>query len=246
MSQNLPFLEVVMPAYMKGATIVESITRLRHVLDESSLDYAIHIVVDGPDVVTETELAPLIDSRIRMSVFPENMGKGSALRHGVSNSSAKFIAFLDADLDIHPESIVVGVKCLIESSEAALVCAYGSKFHPDSTVVYPRFRRVASSVYRFLVRILFRLDVQDSQTGLKVYQGDSIRQIVEHSVEQRFLFDLEVFSLLSKKGYNFTPIPVSLDYQYTSTIGAQAISRMFGETIRLAWRMRHVESNFVD
>jgi len=246
MSQNLPFLEVVMPAYMKGATIVESITRLRHVLDESGLDYAIHIVVDGPDVVTETELAPLINSRIRMSVFPENMGKGSALRHGVSNSSAKFIAFLDADLDIHPESIVVGVKCLIESSEAALVCAYGSKFHPDSTVVYPRFRRVASSVYRFLVRILFRLDVQDSQTGLKVYQGDSIRQIVEHSVEQRFLFDLEVFSLLSKKGYNFTPIPVSLDYQYTSTIGAQAISRMFGETIRLAWRMRHVESNFVD
>ena len=244
MSQNSPFLEVVMPAYMKGTTIVEAVTRLRYVLERSAIDYAIHVVVDGPDAVTETELAPLIDSRIKMSVFPENMGKGSALRHGVSNSSAKFIAFLDAD--IHPESIVVGVNCLIESSEAALVCAYGSKFHLDSTVVYPRFRRVASSVYRLLVRILFRLDVEDSQTGLKVYEGDSIRQVMKHSVEQRFLFDLEVFSLLSKKGYNFTPIPVSLDYQYTSTIGAQAISRMFGETIRLAWRMRHVESNFVD
>ena len=180
MSQNSPFLEVVMPAYMKGATIVESVTRLRHVLDRSVIDYAIHVVVDGPDVVTETELAPLIDSRIRMSVFPRNMGKGSALRHGVSNSSAKFIAFLDADLDIHPESIVVGVECLIESSEAALVCAYGSKFHLDSNVVYPRFRRVASSVYRFLVRILFRLDVEDSQTGLKVYEGDSIRQVMKH------------------------------------------------------------------
>ena len=230
-------LEVIMPAYLKGGTIVESVTRLQKVLTESRIDFAIHIIVDGPDEVTEKAIMPLTGPRIRVSIFSENRGKGAVLHHGIRNSVSNYVAFIDADLDIHPDSIVVGLAHLQRSEDDFLVCAYGSKFHIDSNVEYPLFRKLASSFYRLLVRILFQLDVDDSQTGLKVFKTEAIQAVIDQSIEKRFLFDLEIFSLMAKKGYRFTPVPVALDYQYTSTIGMSAASSMISGTIRLALRM---------
>ena len=238
MSENQPFLDVIMPSYMKGSTIVQSVTRLRNVLSESSIDFMIHVVVDGPDDLTEKALRSIADYRLRVSVFPENKGKGSALRFGVSQSVSKYIAFLDADLDIHPNSIIIGLNSLEKSDDKYLKCAYGSKFHSDSKVDYPSYRKFASTVYRLFVRALFRLDVEDSQTGLKIFDALAIQGVIDQSLEQRFLFDLEIFSLLAKKGYRFVPIPVVLDYQYTSTIGLSATTLMIRETVGLAIRRR--------
>ncbi len=235
-------LEVIMPAYKKSGTIFETVVRLQSVLYEAGIDFKIHIVVDGPDELTVSALKPLENSQIRVSVCPVNRGKGSALRLGVSQSVSKYLAFLDADLDIHPESIIVGLRCLENSGSNGLVCAYGSKFSNGSTVTYPILRRLASRIYRLLVRVLFRLDVEDSQTGLKVFEAKAIHEIIDQSAEQRFLFDLEIFSLLSKKGYFFVPIPVALDYQYSSTIGVSAICSMIVGTVRLAWRMKNQAS----
>jgi len=238
MSEKQPVLDVIMPSYMKGSTIVQSVTRLQNVLSESSIDFAIHVVVDGPDELTEKALMPLANYRLRVSVFPENKGKGSALRFGVSQSVSKYIAFLDADLDIHPDSIIIGLDSLEKSADKHLKCAYGSKFHSDSKVEYPTYRKFASTVYRFIVRVLFRLDVEDSQTGLKIFDAQAIQGVIDQSLEQRFLFDLEIFSLLAKKGYRFVAIPVVLDFQYTSTIGVSATALMIKETVGLSIRMR--------
>ena len=242
MSGNHSQLEVIMPAYKKSGTIVETVARLQSVLNEAGIDFKIHIVVDGPDELTVNALKPFENSQIRVSVFPVNRGKGSALRFGVSQSVSKYLAFLDADLDIHPGSIIVGLRCLENTESNGLVCAYGSKFSIGSTVTYPILRRLASRIYRLLVRVLFRLDVEDSQTGLKVFEAIAIQEIIDQSAEQRFLFDLEIFSLLSKKGYFFVPIPVALDYQYSSTIGVSATYSMIVGTVRLAWRTKNQAS----
>lgn len=238
MSENQLLLEVILPAYNKGETIVATVIRLRHFLNELDIDFQIHIVIDGPDEYTENALKPFVDSRMRISVFPKNMGKGSALRYGVKQSNSKYIAFLDADLDIHPNSIGVGLTCLEQSKDGNLVCAYGSKVHIDSKVEYPWFRRLSSSTYRLLVSVLFGINVKDTQTGLKVFDGKAIREVIDQSVEQRFLFDLEIFWLLSRNGYWFVQIPIDLDYQFTSTIGVSTISLMIRETFNLARRTR--------
>lgn len=238
MSENQLLLEVILPAYNKSETIVATVIRLRHFLNELDIDFQIHVVVDGPDERTEKALIPFVDYRTRISILPKNLGKGSALRFGVKQSNSKYIAFLDADLDIYPNSIGIGLTCLVQSGEENLVCAYGSKLHTDSRVEYPWFRRLSSSAYRFLVRVLFGIEVKDSQTGLKVFDGKAIQDVIDQSVEQRFLFDLEIFLLLAKKGYRFIEIPVTLDYQFASTIGVSTISLMIKETFKLAWRMR--------
>ena len=205
---------------------------------EAQIYIAIHVVLDGPDLIAERELQLIHLPNVRYSVLPSNQGKGSALRFGARQANTRFVAFLDADLDIHPKSLVAAFQELQRTDNPAVVGAYGSKFLANSEVDYPIVRRLASSTFRRLVRLLFEIDIQDSQTGMKVFKAGPLHQILDRSCEERFLFDIEIFSLLAKSGYQFVPIPVQINYQYTSTINIIGSFKMFFETLVLAKRLK--------
>ena len=205
---------------------------------EAQIYMSVHVVLDGPDLIAEHELQLINLSNVRYSVLPINQGKGSALRHGARQAKTGFVAFLDADLDIHPKSLVAAFHELQRTDDPAVVGAYGSKFLENSEVDYPVVRRLASSTFRRLVRLLFEIDIQDSQTGMKVFKSEALHKILEVSSEERFLFDIEVFSLLARLGYRFIPIPVEINYQYSSTINVFGSFRMLLETLVLANRLK--------
>ena len=73
--------------------------------------------------------------------------------------------------------------------------AIGSKRHPDSVVDYPRSRRIASWCYQQLNRVLFQLDVRDTQVGLKVFRREVAEKVVPVLLVKQFAFDLELLAV---------------------------------------------------
>jgi glycosyltransferase involved in cell wall biosynthesis len=227
----------VLPAYKESLTIVQAVNRLIEILSASQLVFQINVVLDGPDPAIVQALASVSDPRVFQFQLPKNLGKGAALRHGAEFGESRYIAFLDADLDIHPEAVITGFSNLESEPLGRIGVAYGCKLHPKSKVSYPFIRRVLSSQYRRLIRILFRMDIEDTQTGIKVFRTQALRGALTKSVENRFLFDIEIFKLLADNGWSATPIPVVLDYQFSSTIGAISVAQMVVQTIKLRIRM---------
>jgi glycosyltransferase involved in cell wall biosynthesis len=236
MIQQLDII-VVLPAYRESLTIVQAVNRLIEILSASQLVFQINVVLDGPDPAIVQALASVSDPRVFQFQLPKNLGKGAALRHGAEFGESRYIAFLDADLDIHPEAVITGFSNLESEPLGRIGVAYGCKLHPKSKVSYPFIRRVLSSQYRRLIRILFRMDIEDTQTGIKVFRTQALRGALTKSVENRFLFDIEIFKLLADNGWSATPIPVVLDYQFSSTIGAISVAQMVVQTIKLRIRM---------
>ena len=234
-------LSVVMSAYQKADSIEETIQRLIAVLENSSVMFQVIVVVDGPDKDCEKNLSNVRDERLSVLVLPQNVGKGAALRQGFQTCTGDFVAFMDADLDLHPDSVIFGLNLLASSEDPEVVCTYGSKFHKDSVVQYPMLRRLASGVYRLMVRMIFGLDVEDSQTGMKVFRRGPLAMAVENCKESRFLFDIELMSLINELGYKMVPMPVSLDYQYSSSINLPSALRMIEDTVKLGWRFRRAK-----
>ena len=64
----------------------------------------------------------------------------------------------------------------MEESNADVVI--GSKRHPLSIINYPTTRKVLSGGYHFLTRILFHLDLSDTQTGLKLFKYEVLKEIL--------------------------------------------------------------------
>jgi hypothetical protein len=116
--------------------------------------------------------------------------------------------------------------------------AIGSKVHPKSNVEYPLSRRVISSVYKKFVKIGFSLDLNDTQTGLKVFRSEAIDKVLPTLKCNGFEFDLELLCKLARNGFLFIEIPVDLDYKFKSTVNIRTGIKALVSTFWLAIYLR--------
>src|SRR5207245_642897 len=118
--------------------------------------------------------------------------------------------------------------------------AIGSKRHPDSVVHYPASRRIASWSYQQLNHFLFRLDVRDTQVGLKVFRRGVVEDVLPLLLVKRFAFDLELLAVAKALGYGrVRELPVRLDYRFTgSGVRSTAVLLALWDTAAIFYRLR--------
>src|SRR6266850_319959 len=163
-AQPLPTVElsVVVPAYREGRRIYGNLKRLVTELDKLNVTYEVVVVSDGNTDTTVSEAQRVGSHAIRVFHYPMNIGKGFALSCGVDQCVGPLVTFIDADMELDPANIAGFIDTMRSSGCDAVI---GSKRHPESKVAYPRFRRIQSAVYQLFVRVLFNLNVRDTQTG---------------------------------------------------------------------------------
>ena len=165
-----------------------------------------------------------------------NLGKGEALRVGLTQGRGRYLGFIDADGDLDP-ALLEPFIALIKLYEPDIVL--GSKRHPLSEVEYPVVRRIYSWGYQQLIRVLFRLRIRDTQTGLKLVRRDVLANVLPRMVERRFAFDLELFVVARHLGYTrFLEAPIRLEHHFTSTISGTAVGGMLHDTLAIFYRLR--------
>src|SRR5207245_10096173 len=132
------------------------------------------------------------------------------------------------DMELDPANIK-GFIDLMQNFECDAVI--GSKRHPLSQLSYPRLRRLQSFAYQLLVRLLFRLNVRDTQTGLKLFRKQVLQETVPLLAIKRFAFDLELLVVARHLGYRkICEAPIKLDYQFESTVNILAAWRAMWDT----------------
>jgi len=113
----------------------------------------------------------------------------------------------------------------------------GSKRHPLSDVHYPLIRRVLSWTYHALGRVLFRVKVSDTQTGLKLVRREVLLAVLPRMLEKRYAFDLELLVVARMLGYSRVfEAPVRIDYRFSSQVDARAAARILLDTLAIFYR----------
>jgi glycosyltransferase involved in cell wall biosynthesis len=165
------------------------------------------------------------------------MGKGFALRYGVARSRGQIVTFIDGDGDIDPAQISAYLQIMRETGADIVV---GSKRHPASQVIYPPLRRLYSAVYQLLLRLLFRLEVRDTQVGLKLFRRAVLAAVLPRIVVKRYAFDLELLVVARHLGFSHVvEAPVRIGRRFSSTINRRAIVSILWETAAI-WYRRNV------
>ena len=229
-------LSVVVPAYREGRRIHGNLTRLVEELDKLGVPYEVVVVSDGNTDTTVSEARRVESSAVRVFHYPMNIGKGFALSCGVDQSVGDLVTFIDADMELDPANIGGFIEIMRSSSCDAVI---GSKRHPGSKVAYPMFRRFQSAMYQLVVRILFNLNVRDTQTGLKLFRRQVLQEALPLLAIKRFAFDLELLVVAHQLGYrNVREAPIQLDYQFESTVNLRSAGRVLWDTAAIFYRLR--------
>lgn len=228
-------LSVIVPAYREAKHIADNLRKLLTELDTLGIVYEVIVVSDGNTDDTALEAESVVSANIKVVQYNVNMGKGYALRCGVSRSSGELITFIDADMELNPR-FIKPFLVVMDAFECDAVI--GSKRHPLSRVHYPVFRRIQSSIYQLLIRLLFHLKVRDTQTGLKLFKRRVLEEVVPLLAIKRFAFDLELLVVARHLGYRkVMEAPVELGYKFESTVNPQAAWRALWDTAAIFYRL---------
>jgi O-antigen/teichoic acid export membrane protein len=229
-------LTLVVPFYNPGSRLSKHVVEVVEVLSRSDITYEVLAVSDGSTDQSEDQLAAIVSDRLTLIRLEENQGKGAALRAGLSIGRGQYLGFIDGDGDL-PASLITNFLEIIREQHPDII--YGSKRHPQSSVVYPPLRRIYSWGYQQLNRTLFHLPIRDTQTGVKVIRRDVLAGVLPRMVEKRFAFDLELFVVARQQGYrNFVEMPIKIGERFSSTISLRSVQNMLLDTLAIFYRLR--------
>jgi glycosyltransferase involved in cell wall biosynthesis len=232
-----PLLSVVTPVYNGAAFIAENVAVIREELGSAHVPYELIVVSDGSADETVARVADAAHPDVRILHYDRNIGKGYAVKLGLLAARGRFVGFIDSDLDLHPAELVSFLDAMERNS---LDAAIGSKRHPASQVDYPRRRRLYSWLYQQLIRLLFQLDVADTQVGIKLFRRDLVEAVVPHLLVKRYAFDLELLAVARDMGFGrIAEQPVRLQYSFGATgIAPLAIAQALLDTAAIFYRLR--------
>jgi glycosyltransferase involved in cell wall biosynthesis len=226
-------ISAIVPVYNQAGVISYSLSRIREALFLTNLNFEIIVVNDGSSdgtlAILEREKGN--DSKMKIVSYPQNKGKGYAIKEGVMQSSGDIIAFVDGDLDIHPYAIKEYVN---ELNNCDFVIA--SKRHPLSRVNAPFSRKVLSRMFNLLVRTTTGIKLKDTQSGLKAGYGNLLRDFFRVMNINRYAFDVELLTIAAMMNLNIKEMPVEINLDHRFRISQ--IILMLKDVFDISYRYR--------
>lgn len=231
-------LSVILPIFNLADSVRRNLDKVESVLKGTGLSYEMIPVDDGSSDGTSAvirEWASSGDCRNPV-LLEENAGKGNALKTGFRASSGRLVLLLDGDLDILPDCLP-NFLATMERERADIVI--GSKRHPRSQVAYPWHRRVASSVYFWLVRLFIGMPITDTQTGMKLFRRDVLGDALDRMLVKTYAFDLELLSIAYGRGAKIVEAPVVIRFgDKFGALSMKTVRQMSMDSLAVFYRLR--------
>lgn len=229
LSASIKLLSIIVPAYRQEKTIVKDIKRIEKELKNLKCRYEIIVVVDGMVDRTYKKLLPLRSPKVKIVAYDKNQGKGHAIRYGMLHAKGDVIGFLDAGMELNPKSLAILLSDF-QKNKADIVI--GSKRHPLSKVKYPFKRRVISYFSQKFIKLLFGLEVTDTQVGMKFFKRSVIKKVLPRLLVKQFAFDVEILSVAHYLGYTkIYEAPIELKHNFKGSIISQSMIKFIYNTL---------------
>jgi len=237
-------LSVIVPMYREAMRIGPTLKDLVSTLEASGRAAEIILVDDGSTDNTVGVARAIIaarsaSARVGMCLLyhRSNRGKGAAVRTGLAAATGDWRLIMDADNSCR----VAEVEQLLALTCEGVGMVAGSRAASGARVLAKAHRKAAGLVFQGVLRALGMNLMRDTQCGFKLYRGDVADQVVAHSIEEGFAFDLEHLLITQATGLRVVEAGVQwkhCDGGHVSPLRDGA--RMVREAMRIRRRWRAI------
>jgi dolichyl-phosphate beta-glucosyltransferase len=178
---------------------------------------------------------------VRVIGYPNNRGKGSAVREAMLASEGDIVMFTDSDL-AYGTDVIGQIADAFDANPECGVVVGSRNVSKDGYDGYTFIRKIASKTYIAFLKTLGGLKISDSQCGCKAFRGDVARHVFSNCEVNRFAFDFEAILVAQKFGYKICEIPVKVINHGDSKVNVARDSlKMLGDIIKIKKRISRLD-----
>ena len=235
-------LSIVFPLYNEAQRLFYTIKDIERFSKKKIIKNIEYIFVDDGSTDNSTQILKKFFKKKKFSKFrlikiKKNLGKGNALKKGISLAKNEWILTLDTDISVSLLQLNDWIKKKYIKKNVFIY--FGSRTLKSSKIEFKIHRHILGFVFTFLLKILFQVNIKDTQCGFKLYKNKTAKLLFKKVKDKGYVHDVEVV-LLSKK-YNFTikELPVAWTHRDDSKLN------LLTDTFKMFYNLIKIRKNFI-
>lgn len=202
-------ISIIIPVYNERPTLARVIQRVVAAPLPPGCDREVIVVDDGSTDGTGPLLDRLIGSGIAVAHHSVvNVGKGAAVRAGITRASGDVVIVQDGDLEYDPNDYARVLTPIVEGSADVV---YGSRFMRGVRRVNVKDMKwpnwMANRILTAMANVLYGARITDEATAYKAFRAGVLRRVRLTCVG--FEFCPEVTAKLRRLGYSIHEVPIT-------------------------------------
>lgn len=226
MSEEIPFLSIVFPAYNEALRLPDTLEKTLAFVNSQSYSIEIVIAENGSDDDTLVVAQRFAAQTDIVNVLHLNQaGKGRAVQAGMLAARGAYRFVCDVDLSMPITEIPRFLPPQMDSADIVIA----SREAPGS-VRYnePYYRHFIGRIFNNLVRLLVLPQLQDTQCGFKCFNAKAVETLFPLVTIPGWTFDVEVLAIAYQRGYRVQELPIPWYYHPHSKV------KVVRDSIRMA------------
>ncbi len=218
-------LSVVIPVFNEEATVAEVVRRVKSI----DIPTELILVDDGSTDGTNQILTDLAITReIQLATHGANVGKGAAVRTGISMAVGNVVVVQDADLEYDPQDLTDLIHPILAGTADVV---YGSRYSRLGVRPDRRWHRWGNRMITLFSNWTTGLHLTDVETCYKALPEKLAHEVIPLTEEDGFGIEIELTCKLAKRAVRFLEVPIhyqSRTYEEGKKIG-------FRDGLRALW-----------
>lgn len=207
-------ISFIIPVYNEKERLAKTFRALRELkLPKSLLLESIIFVDDGSTDNSKalieranTSLGEVLKTTVKLVSYPQNKGKGHAVKMGLLESTSQYSLFFDVDISTPLSEITKFSEPIEEEIDVIVGTRKTSK--SEVLVHQPFLREFLGQAFTTFTRNFLNIKVSDITCGFKAFSQRATRTIAPQMRINGWGYDAELLVLAQKEGFVNIEIPV--------------------------------------
>lgn len=232
-------ISICIPMYNENRVIAETAKTLSSYMETHFADYEILFCSDGSTDGCDKTVEALALPYVRVIGYPQNRGKGCAVRTAMLEATGDIRLFTDADLAYGTDVIEQVYQIFLNGGREVQVVIGSRNLHKDGYEGYTVLRKLMSKTYLRVLSLVGGFRLSDSQCGCKAFSGEAAREIFSRCETDGFAFDFEALLWANKLKLPIREFPAKVINHGESKVRLlRDTAKMLRDLMRMRRRIR--------
>ena len=146
------------------------------------------------------------NKKVKVVSYNKNMGKGYALKKGVQIAKNDWVLTNDADCSVSNFQLIKWIqKKYLDQNN---LIYFASRNHHLSIVKKKALRKIVGVIFKFVIRIFFKIKISDTQCGFKLYKLNIAKKIFKMISTNDYMHDIEICIIAKKLNFKIIDLPI--------------------------------------